>query len=204
MGTRNLTAVVVDGEYKIAQYGQWDGYPEGQGVIVLHFLQRSNLDKFKEKCRAAQWITDEELKARWDECGADGRDWVNSFVSNKFNKTYPHLSRNCGAKVLAIVRDAPKGIKLGNNIDFASDSLFCEWAYVIDLDKRTFEVFRGFNKKKLNKKSRFSNAKRIINPNGTASEYEPIRLVKSYPLYDLPKKKEFIKEIKELVYPDDE
>lgn len=28
MGTRHLTAVVIDGDYKVAQYGQWDGYPE--------------------------------------------------------------------------------------------------------------------------------------------------------------------------------
>lgn len=25
MGTRNLTAVYLDGQYKVAQYGQWDG-----------------------------------------------------------------------------------------------------------------------------------------------------------------------------------
>lgn len=31
MGTRNLTAVYLDGEYKIAQYGQWDGYPKDKG-----------------------------------------------------------------------------------------------------------------------------------------------------------------------------
>lgn len=38
MGTRNLTAVYLDGQYKVAQYGQWDGYPEGQGITVLTFL----------------------------------------------------------------------------------------------------------------------------------------------------------------------
>lgn len=38
MGTRHLIAAKVDGEYKLAQYGQWDGYPEGQGVAVLDFL----------------------------------------------------------------------------------------------------------------------------------------------------------------------
>lgn len=39
MGTRNLTAVYLDGQYKVAQYGQWDGYPEGQGITVLTFLR---------------------------------------------------------------------------------------------------------------------------------------------------------------------
>lgn len=40
MGTRNLTCVVLDGEYKVAQYGQWDGYPEGQGRTILEFLSQ--------------------------------------------------------------------------------------------------------------------------------------------------------------------
>ena len=48
MGTRNLTAVMIDGEYKVAQYGQWDGYPSGQGLTCLHFLRETmDEDKFK-------------------------------------------------------------------------------------------------------------------------------------------------------------
>jgi hypothetical protein len=38
MGTRNLVAVQIDGQYKIAQYGQWDGYHSGKGLEVLEFL----------------------------------------------------------------------------------------------------------------------------------------------------------------------
>lgn len=41
MGTRHLIAAVIDGEYKIAQYGQWDGDPEGQGLTVLDFLLKT-------------------------------------------------------------------------------------------------------------------------------------------------------------------
>jgi hypothetical protein len=31
MGTRNLTIVIADKKIKVAQYGQWDGYIEGNG-----------------------------------------------------------------------------------------------------------------------------------------------------------------------------
>lgn len=44
MGTRNLVAVQIDGQYKIAQYGQWGGYLEGKGVDVLTFL-RDRMDE---------------------------------------------------------------------------------------------------------------------------------------------------------------
>lgn len=34
MGTCNLICVYYKGRYAIAQYGQLDGYPSGQGVVV--------------------------------------------------------------------------------------------------------------------------------------------------------------------------
>ncbi len=40
MGTRNLTLVKdKEGKTKVAQYGQWDGYPEGQGTTILNFIR---------------------------------------------------------------------------------------------------------------------------------------------------------------------
>ena len=45
MGTRSLTAVVLNGKYKVAQYAQYDGYPSGQGAEALEFVQAiSNTD----------------------------------------------------------------------------------------------------------------------------------------------------------------
>lgn len=40
MGTRGLTMVICDGETKVAQYGQWDHYPEGNGITCLEFTKR--------------------------------------------------------------------------------------------------------------------------------------------------------------------
>jgi len=45
--------------------------------------------------------------------------------------------------------------KVSLSDDFIYDSLFCEWAYVIDLDNDTFAIYKGFNKDKLNQSDRF-------------------------------------------------
>ena len=68
---------------------------------------------------------------------------------------------------------------------FAADSLFCEWAYVVDLDRAVFDVYRGFQKR-AHEEGRFA----ALPTDGT-SEYVPIRLVVSYPLADLPDPERF-------------
>ena len=61
MGTRNLTMVIADAETKVAQYGQWDGYPEGQGKIALEFLRGVDLVKFRERLKSIKWLTKEQI-----------------------------------------------------------------------------------------------------------------------------------------------
>ena len=51
MGTRNLTMVISENKTKVAQYGQWDGYPEGQGKTILKFLKRCDLKIFEERLK---------------------------------------------------------------------------------------------------------------------------------------------------------
>jgi hypothetical protein len=51
MGTRNLSMVIYDNKIKVAQYSQWDGYPTGNGSMILEFLNKEDFDleKFKSK-----------------------------------------------------------------------------------------------------------------------------------------------------------
>ena len=180
--------VVYRGKTKIAQYGQWDGYPAGQGRTVLEFLRSVNLDEFKKKVAKLKWLT----KKQGEAIDADP-NW---------DKHYPYLSRDAGAEVLNAVmygkmhvNDYPNKKKeinvtvigLVNRDGFAGDSLFCEWAYVIDLDNEVLEVYDGFNKKPLTEADRFRDLSKD-------NDYYPIKLVKSYPLSDLPTLDQMIKD----------
>ena len=92
MGTRNLTAVFMDGEYKVAQYGQWDGYPEGQGATCLVFL-RDEMDeaKFREQLGKVHFGNEEEMDNLFAEFGADPSGSISMANYEKFKKAYPNI-----------------------------------------------------------------------------------------------------------------
>jgi len=186
MGTRHLTVVQLDGEYMIAQYGQWDGYPSGQGEIVLEFLNNWNRSVFEEKLRASRWLTKEEGRAIEDTI-------KNQELENIWEILWPQLLRDTGAKILKLVQESEPGIVLKNSIDFAADSLFCEWAYVIDLDLNLLEVYKGFNEEPLDPSERFFGAT-TEDPHTNTEKYYPIRKVTSYSLHTLPSLEQFIEE----------
>lgn len=193
MGTRHLICAHIDGEYKLAQYGQWDGYPSGQGLSVLNFLRNANLEDFKRNLRTCSYITDDEWDKLWEDIGVDvsKEKFVSTEVSNRFYNRNPQFNRDMGADILNYITQSPSGIKLRNSIDFAKDSLFCEWAYVIDFDKGTFEVFQGFNERPLDNQERFYTEEE---PQKSASGhiYHPVKLCAVFDLSSLPIREDFL------------
>jgi len=178
MGTRNLTCVAIDGEIRVAQYGQWDGYPSVGGVECLNFLRTFDKEKFSNKVRASKFIGDDDLK--------------NLYISydinfDRFRADYPQLDRSIGRDVLKLIETSQDGILLGNSIDFAKDSLFCEWAYVIDLDNGVLEVYSGFNESPLDESERF------YSQDPDENGYYPIKLLEKFDINNLPTDEEFIK-----------
>jgi len=65
MGTRNLTVVIYKGKPCIAQYGQWDGYPQGQGYTILDFLLTADLSVFKDKIEKYVSFIDEKKDKKY-------------------------------------------------------------------------------------------------------------------------------------------
>lgn len=185
MGTRNLTIVQQGGEYKVAQYGQFDGYPNGQGKTVLEFLRTWDRPAFEKKVAAASFMDAAALEALGEQIKAEKLEDI-------WPDKWPELSRNPAAKILQLIADRPPGIKLKNTIAFAGDSVMCEWAYVIDLDSGKLEVLKGFNKTPLVEGDRFFGVPDLESAHN--KEYHPVRKVAIYDLAALPTLEEMRKD----------
>ena len=77
---------------------------------------------------------------------------------------------------------------LKNEIEFAGDSLFCQWAYVIDLDKNTFEIYEGLNQVPVPAGQRFCNFK-------AEGDYFPVKHRVTFDIGQLPTKEEFLAQL---------
>ena len=188
MGTRNLTAVYVDGEYRIAQYGQWDGYPDGQGMTCLGFV-RDDMDEklFRERLKEVRFLTKEEIGELYKKYGEDEQGMIRLIDYDVLVRDHPGLSRDYGAKILYEVQQG-KVKELSNAAPFAAEGMWCEWAYVIDLDKRTFEVFSGCTRFPLQPGERFYEYHHM-----ESDGYGGVHLRKSWNLDELPSNEEFLK-----------
>lgn len=192
MGTRHLICVFADGEYKVAQYGQWDGYPEGQGIDCLEFLRDRRDSRFEKNVKLCREFSGEEWKAIRKKYGEreDGSMRLDDY--DRMSKDYPQLSRDTSSDVLEMIQCSDGGLQLVRDLDFAADSLFCEWAYVIDIDHRTFEEYRGFNREPLEENDRF-----YFLESRSENGYHPVKLVGKWSLDDLPSNKEFCEAFQE-------
>ena len=64
---------------------------------------------------------------------------------------------------------------------FAFDSLFCEYAYVLNLDEGTLDFFKGFNKEKAEKSIFFDSEKdELQKPDHREDMYYPITKAESF------------------------
>lgn len=134
MGTRNLTVVRGStGITKIAQYGQWDGYPSYSGIKVLEFLRgKDNLNKLYANLDKVEFVGDEEVDKLYKQY--ETTDWENK----DFLNAYPGLHRDTGIEILSVVANATDTIKTVDNSDFANDELFCEGIYEVDFSLNSF------------------------------------------------------------------
>ncbi|MDP7806364.1 hypothetical protein [Acinetobacter baumannii] len=193
MGTRHLICVQHNNEYKVANYGQWDGYPDGQGSSILAFLdEKFDRSVFIEKLNNLFVPTEDQIREWYKEAGQTRTDgWLEMDVAQRFKEKYPSLSNDAGSDILGIIQNSESPVPIRKYLEFAAESLFCEWAYVIDLDKNTFEVFQGFNKSPLDSNERFAS---ITSPDSNEGYYQ-VKFLESFDLDNLPSEEDFVAQL---------
>lgn len=142
MGTRNLTVVKDNtGTSRVAQYGQWDGYPQHSGIRALEFLRDETLvENLRNRLTLVQFITDEELDTIYEPFK------TTDFENKDFLNEYPGLHRDTGIDILLAVASATETLKTIDNTEFAKDTLFCEGIYEIDFSTNKFISIYGGKK----------------------------------------------------------
>jgi hypothetical protein len=121
------------GTTKIAQYGQWDGYPSYSGIQVLEFLRDEyNQQLLEAKLDVVEFVGDEEVDTLYKQY--ESTDWENKAFLN----AYPGLHRDTGVGILEVVANSTNTIKTVDNSEFAKDDLFCEGIYEVNLMANKF------------------------------------------------------------------
>jgi hypothetical protein len=140
MGTRNLTKVIdKNGEVVVAQYGQWDGYPTGQGVSMLSFISEYGmLDKISKALAKCRWIEQAEIDQMWFRFQE-----VTKFAEARedyqgFHIIYPSLSRDTGSDILKVIVYSNEDVMLSDESSFENDGLMCEGIYTLNYQTREF------------------------------------------------------------------
>jgi hypothetical protein len=139
MGTRNLTKVVdKDGITRVAQYGQWDGYPEYTGTRILEFIKEHKMiDKIEQSLVKARFITDDEVD-EYSKAYTNDNGMMTFENSDVFSTMYPSLTRDTGCDILRVLIYSNGPIPLVDNSDFEQDELFCEGVYELNYKTRQF------------------------------------------------------------------
>lgn len=125
MGTRHHQKVITKtGDLKISQYGQWDGYPSGQGIGILSYLRFGKLEEYQNNLQNIPLITKEQ---------AEELD-----KTNDWNQKHPYLSRDCGSNIHQYIEDG--AVTFVSHISDEDARKWCEGFYTIDFETRTFRT----------------------------------------------------------------
>lgn len=195
MGTRGLSGFVIDGEVK-AQYQQYDSYPTGVGYYVVAAIQSGKITP--DAVRSIQ-LVDGDAKPTPEQVERL-KQFSNTGVSTGQLDEWYVLLRETQGDLLAMIE---AGAMIDSS-DFAADSLFCEWGYLVNLDTETLEVYRGFNQGAT--VGRFAGMALAPVPERDGqpihAAYAPITLIREIPLSEVSR--EVMDEIEKSVYGEDD
>ena len=167
MSTRGAVGFVVDGEEKIT-YNHFDSYPECLGLNTLGIVNElaQDIPKTFNLAKNIEMIASDDPAS--DDLHAIEGELDKYLVSGK----------------------------MVDNKSFMLDSLFCEWAYLMNLDTNMFEIYRGFNTTPNEILGRYATKQAAKYSDADYdNEYYGVILVKEYRLDNLPSDVDFLNDL---------
>lgn len=154
MGTRGIFGLRKNGKDKIS-YNHYDSSPDCLGEIMNDFVSDHDYDELSELFDRLQLVDEsfrtsqftDEQKEKYKEY-LKRKDFFNhSIIDNATGEDitmYQFLREYQGN--LERYFEIPEIDLMIDNSKFIKDSLFCEWGYIINLDNRVLEVWKGFQR----------------------------------------------------------
>lgn len=139
MGTRGAYGLRIKGQDKVT-YNHFDSYPDWLGKNVIEFIRSTSIEEMKRVAQGLILVDEHSTPTpeQIEEC----KRWANLKVSSQSTSDFYCLLREAQGNPDAWKNELRYMI---DSHEFMADSLFCEWAYCINLDDETLEVYKGYN-----------------------------------------------------------
>lgn len=219
MGTRGSYGFRIGNRDKLG-YNHYDSYPEGLGVELVKqwkklISRRKDISKVVTAIAGLRIVGEDENEKPTAEDIAKAKklDTIDLGVSEGKLEDWYCLTRKAHGDIGLALK---LGFMYGGGNGFLKDSLFCEWAYIFNLDTMKLEVYKGFNPAvKKGRKwvpnydfGRYASLidgyqKEKLGVKGNTG-YFGVFLVAEFPLENLPKPEEFCKAVKAACPPEED
>ena len=147
MGTRGAFGFRI-GEIDKVAYNHWDSYPDGLGLSVTEFIKETPDDELKTIAKNIIVVENGSQPTVAQKKAVRDFEKKNNIVVSDVS-----VSERTLDDWYCLLRKAQgglnmykKGLEYMISADsFLHDSLFCEYAYIINVDTGMLEVYKGFN-----------------------------------------------------------
>lgn len=140
MGTRGAYGFRIDNTDKVT-YNHYDSYPDELGRNVMNYISKTPLQSMKEIATGMQLVDRDSTPSQ--KLILKYREYADLSVSRQKYQDWYCLLRKTQGDMFAF----HNGLRhMPDYREFLTDSLFCEWAYILNLDSERLECYTGFNK----------------------------------------------------------
>lgn len=184
MSTRGLYGFRKGGIDKTT-YNHSDSYPEWLGEKISKFCAAVTPEQMSAFFDRIIMVDEESTptKEQQDYCTAAG--WYNPYVGEKSPAHWYNLLRELQGNMAELDKAvrSDKDFYMIDSSEFIKDSLFCEYAYIVNLDTGMLEFWKGWQKVP-QEGNRYGVEPRMEEGLRDVTKYYPCRLALEIPLTD--------------------